>query len=182
MATIWTRARALALFIFLITVARADARQTTTSLDNAPSPLRIADRSLLGIVSQGMARSPTLREIVAHLQWSHAIVYVSLAAVPTGTVGLTRFMGASDGWRYLSVELDHKLPHNDLVATLGHELQHVTEIIDARAVSDGPSMLALYRRIGNERSFFQNPVPSFETDAAVAVGRRVYWEVFSQGR
>jgi hypothetical protein len=42
-------------------------------------------------------------------------------------------------------------------------------------------MLSLYQRIGSERSFIQSPVRSFETDAAVAMGRQVYREIFSEG-
>ena len=135
----------------------------------------------MDIVVQGLARSPTLQVLEAHLRLSRTIVYVSRVFLPTGMAGRTRITGAGDGWRYFSVELDCRQSRFDLVATLGHELQHVTEMVDAGTVIDGPSMLALYRRIGDERSHFQAAAPSFETNAAIAVGQRVYNEVFSRG-
>jgi len=169
---------AIALFVAVIAIAHIDARQFTASIDRTPPPLRIVDRSLMDVVREGTERSTTLRSLVAHLQDSHAIVYVSLVTLPHCTAGLTHFMATSGGWWYLSVELDGKLQPMDLIATLAHELQHVTEIVDARTVKDDASMLELYRRIGNESSQFQTPVRSFETDTAITVGRQVYGEVF----
>lgn len=134
----------------------------------------------MDIVVHGLARSATLRALEAHLRHARAIVYVSRAFLPAGMAGRARITGVGDGWRYFAVELDCRQSKTDLIAILGHELQHVTEMVDAGSVIDGASMLALYRRIGDERSHFQAAVPSFETSEAIAVGQRVYNEVLSQ--
>jgi hypothetical protein len=164
----------------LVPVPRAEARQVSQHFENALPPLRSQDRSLMDIVTQGLERSPTLRALEAHLQRSRAIVYVSRTFLPAAIAGRTRITGMGDGWRYFSVELDCRQSRIDLVALLGHELQHVAEMVDAGSVNDGPSMLALYRRIGDERSYTQTAVPSFETNEAIAVGQRVYNELFSK--
>jgi hypothetical protein len=169
------------LLVSLIGVSRVEARHAEPPSENAPPPLRTVDRSLMDVVAQGLARSATLRALQAHLRQSRAIVYISRTFLPPGVAGRTRITGMGDGWRYFSVELDCRQSRIDLVAMLGHELEHVSEMVDAGSVIDGPSMLAFYRRIGDERSHFQAAVPAFETAGAIAVGQRVYNEVFSQG-
>jgi hypothetical protein len=170
-----------ALFVSPICVSRAEARHAEPLSENAPPSLRILDRSLMDVVARGLARSATLRALEAHLQQSRAIVYISRTFLPPGVAGRTRITGMGGNWRYFSVELDCRQSRIDLVALLGHELEHVTEMVDAGSVIDGPSMLAFYRRIGDERSHSQTAVRAFETAGAVAVGQRVYNEVFSQG-
>jgi hypothetical protein len=132
-------------------------------------------------VAQGLARSATLRDLEAHLQGRQVIVYLSRSFLPPEVKGRTLLIGVGGSWRYLSVELDSRLSPMDWMATLGHELQHVIEIVDDGKVTDTRSLLALYRRIGSERTDSVSVSHSFETTAAIEIGLRVYGEVCTGG-
>ena len=61
-----------------------------------------------------------------------------------------RFIGASGGFRFLHVSLNHdnRLPRNALISRLGHELRHVLEVVEAPDVRNPQAMSRLYKRIG----------------------------------
>lgn len=139
--------------------------------------LRVSNPQLRLALDHGLALSSTLRELEAHLARSSTIVYLSRTTLPRGLVGRTRLIGAGDRWRFLSVELDERVGMPDLLAVLGHELQHAVEIADAAEVVDANSLLALYRRIGQEAPNRETAMHSFETREAVEVGRRVQAEL-----
>jgi hypothetical protein len=148
----------------------------------APNPvlnvLRVADRALNDLIDLGISRSPTLRSLQAKLEDDQVIAYVVWDAnVPAGTAARTRLIGAGGGYRYLSIELDVRLAHLDVLSMLGHELQHAVEIGDAPEVVDDASMAALYRKIGIEQRGTKVDGLWFETWAAIEAGRRVYSEL-----
>jgi hypothetical protein len=108
------------------------------------------------------------------------IVYLSRAVVPPGLAGRTRLMGTGGSWRFLSVEIDDRGGPLDLLTSIGHELQHVLEIVEAADVVDDASLSALYRRIGIETSGLSDANRSssaFETRDAIETGRRVRSEL-----
>jgi hypothetical protein len=145
-----------------------------------PDALRTSDPHLTDLLDQGLARSPTLRALQAHLQQSQVVVYLTRSlSLPVDTVGRTRLIGAGAGWRYLSVEIADQLSRLEALAILGHELQHATEIADATEVVDNTSLAALYCRIGLSSAHQQTPNATFETQEAIDVGRRVHRELVS---
>ena len=142
-----------------------------------PEVLRALDHRLGDLVEQGLARSPTLRALQAHLQQSQVIIYLEWSSrLPANLVGRTRIMGAGGGYRYLSVQLDDRLSKLDELAVLGHELQHAVEIADDPGVVDEASLAGLYRRIGSEASSGMASL-WFETQEAIDAGRRVHSEL-----
>jgi hypothetical protein len=163
----------MTLFILGQTFA-ADAKTT-----NAPRPLnnvRSSDTYLMQVLDQGLARSATLRELQAHLEHASVIVYLARAPLPQGLAGRTRIIGTGGIWRFLSVEVDNRAGPVDLLALVGHELQHVIEIADAPEVVDGTTMAAFYRRVGTEWNDGRQAA-SFETKEALEAGRRVQMEL-----
>jgi hypothetical protein len=154
------------------------AAQSVKTDTGCPS-LRSTDRDLMSLVAQGLAASATLRDIVRHLERSHIIIYLSRGLLPTETEARTRLISAAHGWRFLSIDFDRRLTTFDLLSRLGHELEHATEIADAREVVDEASLAALYERIGTKRSNALSPVAAYETTRAVEVERQIYRELFA---
>lgn len=144
--------------------------------------LRSTDHNLMSLVDQGLARSATLRDLVRHLERAQVIVYLSKGTLPPATEGRTRLLTAANGWRYLSIDFDWRLANFDLIARLGHELQHATEIADCMEVVDEPSLAALYERIGTRQSHAMSPITTYETTRALEVGRQIYRELFADDR
>jgi hypothetical protein len=158
---------------------------TPVAATSEPSVLRCdGDPHLNKIVAQGLARSATLRSLVTELERTHVIAYASISrGLPPGVGGRVRFIGTGDGWRFLRIEVDDRCSKVELLALLGHELQHATEIAAAPGVTDSASMAALYDRIGLGRMESRAPGDPawYETQAAIDVQRRVYGELFGDG-
>jgi hypothetical protein len=174
-----TNAAAVALAALMTMMSqRAVVAATDRAALKAPEPLRASDRTLIELIDQGLARSPTLRAMQEHLQQAQVIVYITWGAtMPAETVGRTRLIGAGGGYRYLSIELDSRLGHLEVLSMLGHELQHAVEIADAVDVVDQATLASLYRRIGQDRSRPSSGGLWFETQQAINVGHRVYAEL-----
>lgn len=150
---------------------------------NSSNVLRPGNQLLKNLVQEGLARSATLRDLVARLESDGIIVYLN-SGLPLGpnTIGRTRIMGSGGTTRYLVTDLDDRLPTPDLLALLGHELEHAVEIGDHPSVVDDATLIALYRQIGSAHGVRQDRQQWFETDAAIETGRRVYCELFTKSR
>ena len=144
-----------------------------------PSSLRCQDPRLTRLAEQGLARSATLRALVAQLERAHVIVYARISdRLATGIGGRTRLIGAGDGWRFIQIDIDDRWPKADVLSMLGHELQHAVEIADAPEVIDEESLLALYERIGVFKDTRTGPNrTALETSAAIEIERRVFSEL-----
>jgi hypothetical protein len=66
-----------------------------------------------------------------------------------------------------------RLTHDDLLALIGHELQHALEVLEHPEVIDVPTMEAMYRKIGIPIAGQRG----FETSAARAAGTAVHSEL-----
>jgi hypothetical protein len=171
-------------FAGAVLVAIVAGVATPAATTNEPSVLRCeGDQHLNKIVAQGLVRSATLRGLVAELERAHVIAYAAISrGLPPGVGGRVRFIGTGDGWRFLRIELDDRCSKVELLALLGHELQHATEIAAAPDVTDSASMAALYNRIGLGRMEGRAPGDPawYETQAAIDVQHRVYNELFGE--
>ena len=76
--------------------------------------------------------------------------------------------------RYLHVVLESTLIGEHAVALLGHEMQHVVEVVRAPWVVDRQGFAALYRSIGHA---CDGPGERYDTADAVLAGRRVWQEL-----
>jgi hypothetical protein len=171
---------AILIGMFAVRPVISSAQSVRTDADSVV--LRSADRDLMSLVVEGLARSSTLRDLVHHLERAQVIVYLSRGLLPPATEGRTRLLTAANGWRYLSIDFDWHLANFDLIARLGHELQHATEIADRAEVVDEPSLAALYERIGTKQSSPLSPVVAYETTRALEVGQQIYRELFADDR
>lgn len=144
--------------------------------------VRYEDRILARLAEQGLARSATLRDLVAQLERAQVIVYATISRNLDGGVGgRLRFVGHSkDGWRFLHIEVDDRGTRLELLAMLGHELQHAVEVAGSCDVVDADSMAALYDRIGFPSAGGRKTpgtTRDYETRAAIDTGKRVYSEL-----
>jgi hypothetical protein len=89
--------------------------------------------------------------------------------------GMLTWMTQAGGVRYLRASVSPDLTGDQMIATIGHELQHVVEVIEDDAVRDEKSLVALYQRIGEQNS---KAMPSrWETQAAQRAGLQVRKEL-----
>src|SRR5579872_3238319 len=119
--------------------------------------------------------SPTLRELVDHLERSDVIVYISVRPLPYALEGRLGLIGVAGGTRFLKIELACPRSKILLTATLAHELRHAVEIADAPTVRDAMTLERFYLTIG-VRDGDQGPI-MFETAAARTTGDRVRREI-----
>ena len=138
------------------------------------SRVRCLDREARQLMEAAVADSPTIARLVTVLQSTDLVVGIEAHAFTKKSLkGDARVIAASPGVRHLRIRIGIPGAQSDLIAVLGHELQHAVEIADAPDVRDAATLRAHYLRIGHEpmgRGYY-------ETDAAVEVGRRVSAEV-----
>jgi hypothetical protein len=143
--------------------------------------VRLSDGYSRALLERGCGRSATFRELVGQIEASDLIVYVrSSSAERPGPIGRTVFLTAAAGRRYVVISLSRCLSTGQLVALLGHELQHALEIGAAPEVVDEATLRRLYERIGTGGRRLDGTW-QFDTNAAVVTGRRVLKEISRRG-
>jgi hypothetical protein len=173
MATHATRLLAAAMFaLVLAPVTRSDADEMKR--------VRADSTYLLTIMADAADRSPTFRAIVQQIEASNVIVHVACERLNSAILqGRTMWVAAGPGVRYVRVQVECMLTRTELVAIIGHELQHVAEIAAANDVVDRRSFARLYNTIGFSTCRFGE---QYETDRAIHAGERVRQEFVSGKR
>lgn len=90
-------------------------------------------------VNEGRERSATFRKLVEELESSDWIVFVQKGSCRlAGVTGcLLHQVGRYNSLRYLRVVVSEPFGSDDeTIATIGHELQHVVEVVRAPGISD----------------------------------------------
>jgi len=108
--------------------------------------VRALDPKAATLLRDGPVQSATIRRLVDALDQSTVFVFVEtgfLAAPSQLTV-----TGACPAGRLLRITLSVPEAHDRLLAWLGHELQHATEIASAPEVRSAATLCRFYRRHG----------------------------------
>ena len=135
--------------------------------------IRVDSPYLRSVVARASDRSAKLRDLIGLIEGTNVIAQVGCERFSRSTIrGRTLLVTATQGVRYVRVQVDCMLQESELVAIVGHELQHVAEIAAAADAVDGRSLSTLYRAIGFPTCGFGQP-EQFETDEAMRVGERV---------
>jgi hypothetical protein len=147
--------------------------QTTT-----PRSVRSTDAVMLRLIEEGTERSVTFAALVDTIGHSNDIVYVEFGYCAFGHLDgcLLPFVASSQGGRYLRVLVTpdkNRRTHDQLLALIGHELQHALEVIQHHDVVNVNTMDAMYRRIGTPLVGLKG----YETSAARAAGDAVLNEL-----
>src|SRR5687767_13860573 len=99
--------------------------------------VRVLDPSLVQLLADAYAASPTLRNLVDRLQRSDVIVHIESGRQrKTNVGGMLQFVTHAAGYRYLRVTIHVPVSADGAIMLLGHELQHAVEIADDRSVID----------------------------------------------
>ncbi len=132
--------------------------------------VRGADERARSLLQEGASRSETFRGLLEAIDRSDLVVYVQTGSLDRP--GALLFVCASEGVRFLRIVVRAAgRPDDEVIAWLGHELQHAVEIATAPDVRDDDGVRRLYGRIGfTSRS-------TCETEAAEQVWARVIAEV-----
>jgi hypothetical protein len=134
--------------------------------------IRSGHEALLDALATGVKASPMLRGITSSIESSDVVVYVVFEpSSRNGVAAHVSFISAAGGRRYLHVGIDPRYSGTQLIALLGHELQHAAEIAAEASVVDSRTLTDFYRRVG-----FGGTVGTrehFESDRAIEAGFRV---------
>ena len=123
-------------------------------------------------LSRAIDGSAIVRGLVERLESSNVIVHIeTVAQMPPGIGGMTRFVTNRGGYRYLRIYAGLGDGASRLrSAILGHELKHACEVADSSA-SDVEGMRELFENEGHRAGQY------FETMAAIQVERDVRMEL-----
>ncbi len=135
-----------------------------------PSPLlslpwtrtRPLSSGALALIEAAAARSAIVQTLLDDLERTDVVVYIadSMPGAVVGPKSAMTLVSAATATRYLMVRIDSmRLPLQERMAALGHELYHALEVAAAPEVKDNAGLARLYRRIGWETSAgrFESP-------------------------
>ena len=136
--------------------------------------VRGATPAVNAMIATGIKRSTTFARLARDLDDTDVIVYVEIVnSLPTGLDGRLSFSTMAGGFRYLRIQVPANTGKHDLIAVVGHELQHAMEIAEHPNVQDSEGVASLYKLIGLQA----HGVDRYDTTAARSVGRRVRAEL-----
>jgi hypothetical protein len=152
--------------------AAAGTRQETMS------QVRSSSSSILVLIARAREQSTTFRRLLDTVGTTDGIVYVEAGRCRYSRACLTG-VSAAGAYRMLWVTVDTRRVDLDLIASIGHELQHAIEILSNPDVRDTAAMYIFYsrfaRRVGTGRG-------AWETAAATAAGNAVREEIERSSR
>src|SRR5262245_32570852 len=140
----------------------------------ALSRVRSTRRPMTELLHVGTVKSPTFRRLVEKLERSDLIVYVEPSPKVDG--GYLRFATVAGQSRWVQVLVNPRRPINEMLAMIGHELQHAVEISENPSVVDQATMTELYVWIGR-RSCRNAARACYETADAQVTGGTIFREL-----
>ena len=146
--------------------------------------VRPTDAKVEWLIQQGCSGSATFRALVDELQSSSWIVFVQSGSCRMpGMFGcLLHQVGTTENRKYLRIVITAQpASHVDVIATIGHELQHAVEVVRDGHVQNNSDLRDLYRRIGYVASR-AHTVAIYETPAARTAGSKILQELRSHER
>lgn len=152
----------------------------TTGGPASPSGVRSTVTWVLDLLREGEATSATFRTVVTALGRTDAIVYVEPGICAFGRFHacLPAAVSTSGGVRYLRVLFEPaRAPRPQLIALIGHELQHALEVATVPGVRSSDGIRRLFGRVGQSVECPKGMVDCFETTAARDVGDRILAEL-----
>lgn|SRR5262245_14704632 len=164
--------RHLCVVVFVV-ASSAPATAASDDSGSAFTRLRSTARPMIDLLHAGAVRSPTFRRLADQLERSDLIVYVEPSRKVDG--GYLRFATVAGHRRWVQVLVNPDRPINQILAMIGHELQHAVEISEAPTVVDEATMAGFYRRIGVKSC--RGTRTCYETEAAQVTGATVFREL-----
>jgi hypothetical protein len=165
--------------------ASLDAAVAAHSGQSSSAGVRPLDSSIAALLTEGRIRSATFRSLLEQLESSGWIVFVQAGSCQiSGVAGcMLHRVGAFDNSpRYLRIVVSEtsRTP-DEVIATIGHELQHAAEVTGDPRITDAVAIREMYRRIG-----YVSMRPAgrqlYETEAAIRTGAHILGELKSERR
>ena len=162
-----------AVFIALVGIGLA---QTVAAAGEEPTipRVRLTDPSLAILIDRAATQSAMFQRLVATIQQSNGMVHIEPGACGRGVHAcLLLWMETAASNRFLRIYIDRRRGDSDLdvMASIGHELQHAVEALHESGVTDGVRMYHLFGRIA------PGDLTRFETRTAQRVGDTVRHEL-----
>ncbi len=151
----------------------AAGRVNAAEIGAPDARVRAANTEARELLVRAAAQAPTVARLVAELETADVVVVIELKRLPKRVNGLVQVAAATPTVRYLRLALNVPNAQKELVALLGHELQHAVEIAGMPEVRDDAALAAAYRKMGNP----MRGDGFFETEAALEAGRAVAREL-----
>ncbi len=149
----------------------------STARSDAVRQVRILSPQMAHGYRDGVSRSPTFRRLVDAIDASDGIVYVEYGKCRGGArsclMGSITVTGSS---RILQVRIQKTQLEDNLVVSLGHELQHAIEVLSEPSVTTSAEMTWLFEKIGIRSGGV------FETRAAERVSDEIHRELAASAR
>ena len=154
--------------------ASADAQEPmATSTISEVARVRSGSAKLSALITEATQRSPTFRALIASIEATDGVVLLEEGKCRHGVPAcLTWNVTLAWPYRMLFVLLDPRKPDLDLMASMGHELQHAREVLDNPSMRTREAIQLFYMRGMSP----ENP-RTVETLAAEAAGNAVYREI-----
>jgi hypothetical protein len=135
--------------------------------------VRTTDARVQAWLGIGAADSQTFRNLLSLLGESDLIVHVQVVDRLT-TAGQTYFVTATASTRYVRIEVVAGGSSNEMVALIGHELQHAVEIAQQPGIRDRQALSVFYRSMaGNSTTSTE-----YDSPAARLIENRVRRELW----
>jgi hypothetical protein len=154
----------------LTATSQAFACETTVNYH-----LRIQDCRLAAAVAEAQARSVTLNNLIERIQNSNALVFVGPPpkfGPGSNLLGGVYYDAPSSGsYRMVRIFVS-KNAGDAAIATFGHELRHVLEMLEAAGAKADLETRAL-----NGRDAWQSGIHTIETQAALDAGNAIKREL-----
>jgi hypothetical protein len=137
--------------------------------------VRSEDPALSALVSEASRRSISFRRLVTAIEATDGLVYVESGHCShDGLACLPLSVTLAGPYRLLHIVIDRRSQNDEeVMASIGHELQHAIELLGERRIKSGAAIYHFYR--GSGRGYMIGD--AFETNAAIAAGDAVRTEV-----
>jgi hypothetical protein len=151
--------------------------RTAGSDEEQGSRVRILTPQIAYGFQEGISRSPTFRRLVDAIDATNGLVYVQHGVCKGGARScLLGSVVVAGPHRKLHVVINRTQLGDDLVVSLGHELQHAAEVLGEPWVTTAAEMRFLFREIGVQYGGI------FETNEATRVSDAIRRELVAWGR
>ena len=159
--------------VSVVLAAVVAAGEVPITAQDASPALRPETAAVRALITDGIERSSTFRDLTSRLSGADVIVYVRFSRCPGNLAGCLLWASAP-GLRRVVIKLDQfgRSP-NELTALLAHELQHALEVADAPEIKD----LASFQKSFAGRGW--KGAHGFETAQAREITKRVAAELRS---
>ena len=152
----------------------ASAQEPSGSLTIMVPRVRSTSAKLSALIGDGAARSKTFANLITAIEATDGIVYVEEGECPRGVAACLEWrVTLARAYRILFVRIASDRAAIEVIASIGHELQHALEVLQNRSLRRNSDIVFFYHKPGTIGG-----VPrAAETRAATTAGDTVLREL-----